>query len=131
MQFRRAYTLGGGALPPPPGSYASEWIDDDDAQIEVFCKRAQTWGFWRYAPPGNCTIYRPSELNSDGFHFYFAKSIIAKQFEDSRIKRMCIFHVLTVRGLPRSEGASTLCMRLPVSRYILTPQYFFRSVNLS
>ena len=44
--------------------------------------------------------------------FFFAKSIIAKQFEDSRIKHMCIFHMLTVRGLP-SEGASVPSMGLP------------------
>ena len=34
----------------------------------------------------------------------FIKSVIAKQCEGSRIKRMCIFHVLMVRGLPGSEG---------------------------
>ena len=45
--------------------------------------------------------------------FLGAKSIIAKQFEYSRIKRMCIFHVLTVRGLSGSEEASALCMGLP------------------
>ena len=44
---------------------------------------------------------------------FLIKSIIAKQFEGSRIKRMCIFHVLTVRGLPGSEGASASCMGLP------------------
>ena len=44
-------------------------------------------------------------LNSDNF--------IAKQVEYSRIKRMCIFHVLTVRGLAGSEGASAPCMGLP------------------
>ena len=43
---------------------------------------------------------------------FFTKSIIAKQFKGSRIKCMCIFHVLTVRGLPGSEGASTSCMWL-------------------
>ena len=40
------------------------------------------------------------------FIFVVAKSIIAKQFEHSRINRMCIFHVLTVKGLPSSKGAS-------------------------
>ena len=50
-------------------------------------------------------IFRPSELNSDDF--------IAKQVEYSRIKRMCIFHMLTVRGLAGSEGASAPCMGLP------------------
>ena len=50
-------------------------------------------------------IFRPFELNSDDF--------IAKQFEYSRIKRMCIFHMLTVRGLVGSEGASAPCMGLP------------------
>ena len=44
--------------------------------------------------------------------FFFTKSIIAKQFEGSRIKCMCIFHVLTVRGLPGSEEASVPCMGL-------------------
>ena len=44
---------------------------------------------------------------------FFAKSIIAKRFEYSWIKRMCIFHVLTVRGLSGSEGASVPCMGLP------------------
>ena len=41
------------------------------------------------------------ELNSDGFKFFcyvFTKSIIAKQIEDSWIKHMCIFQVLTVMG---------------------------------
>ena len=50
-------------------------------------------------------IFRPSELNSDGFNVFVAKSIIAKKFEYSQIKRMCIFHVLTVRRLSGSEGA--------------------------
>ena len=44
-------------------------------------------------------------INSDDF--------IAKQVEYSRIKRMCIFHELTVRGLPGSEAASAPCMGLP------------------
>ena len=44
---------------------------------------------------------------------FLTKSIIAKQFEGSRIKRMCIFHVPTVRGLPGSEGTSAPCMGLP------------------
>ena len=43
---------------------------------------------------------------------FFIKSIIAKQFEGSQIKRMCIFHVLTVRGLSGREGASVSCMGL-------------------
>ena len=33
---------------------------------------------------------------------FFTKSIIRKQFEYSRIKRLCIFHVTTVRGLSGS-----------------------------
>ena len=44
---------------------------------------------------------------------FYIKSVIAKQFEGSRIKRMCIFHVLTVRGLPGSEGDSASRMGLP------------------
>ena len=52
-------------------------------------------------------IFSPFVLNSDGFNvFFLIKSIIAKQFDGSRINRMCIFHVLTVRGFPGSEGAS-------------------------
>ena len=43
----------------------------------------------------------------------FTKSIIAKLFEGSWIKRMCIFHVLMVRGLPGSVGASVSCMGHP------------------
>ena len=50
-------------------------------------------------------IFMPSEFNSDDF--------IAKQVEYSRIKRIYIFHVLTVRGLAGSEGASAPCMGLP------------------
>ena len=34
----------------------------------------------------------------------FFKSIIAKQFEGSWIKHMCIFHVLKVRGVPGQRG---------------------------
>ena len=37
---------------------------------------------------------------------FFTKNIITKQFEGSQIKRMWIFHVLTDRGLPGSEGLS-------------------------
>ena len=44
---------------------------------------------------------------------FFANSIITKQFEYSQIKRMCIFHVLTVRGLSDSKGGSVPCMGLP------------------
>ena len=44
---------------------------------------------------------------------FFTKSITVKQFEGSRIKRMCIFRMLTVRGLPGSEGASASCTGLP------------------
>ena len=43
---------------------------------------------------------------------FFAKSIIAKQFEYSRIKRMCIFHVLTVKGLRGSRAARGLPHRV-------------------
>ena len=82
---------------------------DDDAQIEVLRARFRATGLeWRYAPRGNLCNFWPFELNSDGFNgFFFTKSIIAKQFEGSRIKRMCIFHVLTVRGLHGREGASS------------------------
>ena len=34
---------------------------------------------------------------------------------------MCIFHVLTVRGLPGSEGATAPCMGLPGNGY--APEY--------
>ena len=59
--------------------------------------------------PGNVAIFRPLSLIL--MAFLQKVYIIAKQFEDSRIKRMCIFHVLTVRGLPGSEGASAPCMQ--------------------
>ena len=44
---------------------------------------------------------------------FFAKRIIAKQSEYSWIKCICIFHVLTVRGLSGNKGASAPCMGLP------------------
>ena len=40
---------------------------------------AQPRGVWSYAPPGNCAIFRPFELNSDGFHFggkkYYSQAV--------------------------------------------------------
>ena len=64
--------------------------------------------------PGNIAIFRPSSLILIALMlFFFTKSIIAKRFEGSRIKCLCIFHVLMVRGLPGSEGASVPCMGLP------------------
>ena len=60
----------------------------------------QPSGVWGYAPSANVVIFSPYELNSDGFNvFFLSKSIIAKQFECSRIKHICIFHVLMVRRL--------------------------------
>ena len=47
--------------------------------------------------PGNVNIFRPLSLILVAF---FTKSIISKQFEDSQIKRMCIFHCSrAARGL--------------------------------
>ena len=89
-----------------------QYIHDDDAQIEVLRTRVRF--MHSLGSLGiKFAIFRPSELNSDGFKVFFCKKYYSKQFEYSWIKRMCIFHVLTVRGLSGSEGASMPCMGLP------------------
>ena len=90
--------------------------------------------------PGNICHFRPLSLILMALMLFFTKSIIAKQFEGSQIMHMCIFHVLRVRGLPGSKGASVPCMGLPgnaeaplvtrLGRYILYSSHY-SCVNLS
>ena len=60
---------------------------------------------------------------------FFAKSIIAKQFEYSRIKHMCIFHVLTVRGSRAVRGLPCRVQRESLFGY--APNEYFNSLSLS
>ena len=68
--------------------------------------------------PGNVAIFRPLSLILMALMFFvffgvFTKSIIAKQFEGSRIKCMCIFHVLMVRGALGQRGGFRAARGLP------------------
>ena len=75
------------------GGFQGQYIHDDNALIEVlrarFARNLRVSG--GMLPWEMFAIFRPFELNSDGFLVFFL-SIIDKQFEGSRINCMCIIH---------------------------------------